>query len=316
MCHSVIGRKYLLPCGLLLTFAAASIFITRGAAADKKTDKGPVQGDAAIRATATAFIKAFDARNATAIANLWTANGSLIDDEGHIFKGRKAIEEQYAALFKEHPSARMQIGISSIEFPTPATAVEDGVAQVVTNDNAPPAASRYTALHVREDGKWLMASVRESTIAVPSIYVRLEALSWIIGAWERKADGETAHSRFRWIANKSFIQRDYSVHRGGLVTSSGTQIIGFDPRAEQVRSWSFDSSGGYGTALWTQAPEGMRLDSTGVTADGVPTSSKEILIRVAGEDNVLGWRSFDRKIGEMKLPDTREVVLDRVPEKR
>ena len=58
----------------------------------------------------------------------------------------------------------------------------------------------------------------------------------------------------------------------------------------------------------------MRIDSTGVTADGTPTSSKEILIRVPGEDNVLGWR-FDRKIGETPLPATREVVLDRVPEK-
>ena len=305
------------PGGLLLVVpAAALIFVTCAAAAEKKTGDGPVQGEAAIRATAAAFIKAFDARDAKAIASLWTANGSLADEEGHLFKGRKSIEEQYAALFKEHPSARMQIGIKSIEFPTPTTAVEDGVAQVVTRDNAPPAASRYTALHVQEDGKWLMASVRETSIAVPSNYSRLQELGWLIGGWERKDDGETIHSRFRWIANKSFIQRDYSVHRGGLLTSSGTQIIGWDPRADQVRSWSFDSSGGYGTAQWTAAPEGIRLDSTGVTADGLSTSSKEILIRVPGEDNVLGWRSFDRKAGEMKLPDTREVVLDRVPEKR
>jgi len=302
--------------GLLLVVPAALVFATCAAAAEKKTGGGPAHGEAAIRATAAAFVKSFDARDAKAIAGLWTANGSLMDDEGHVFKGRKTIEEQYAALFKEHPSARMQIAIRSIEFPTPTTAVEDGVAQVVTRDNAPPAASRYTALHVQENGKWLMASVRESSIAVPSNYFRLQELSWLIGAWERKADGETVHSRFRWIANKSFIQRDYSVHRSGLLTSSGTQIIGWDPRAEQVRSWSFDSSGGYGAAQWRAVPEGMRLDSTGVTADGVSTSSKELLIRVPGEDNVLGWRSFDRKVGEMKLPDTREVVLDRVPEKR
>jgi hypothetical protein len=240
----------------------------------------------------------------------------LADDSDQVFKGRKSIEKQYAALFKEHPTARMQVAIKSIEFPTPTTAIEDGVAQVATRDNAPPAASRYTAVHVREDGKWLMASVRETSLAVPSNYFRLQELRWLIGAWERKENGDAVHSRFRWIANKSFIQRDYSVSRDGLLTSSGTQIIGWDPRAEQVRSWSFDSSGGYGTALWSAASEGMHLDSSGVTADGAPTSSKEILIRVPGEDNVLGWRSFDRKVGDMKLPDIPEVVLDRVPEKR
>jgi uncharacterized protein (TIGR02246 family) len=294
---------------------------TWAAAADKDSGdaRKPAAGgraDAAIRATANAFVRAFNKGDAKAVADLWAPNGTLADDSDQVFKGRKSIEKQYAALFKEHPTARMQVAIKSIEFPTPTTAIEDGVAQVATRDNAPPAASRYTAVHVREDGKWLMASVRETSLAVPSNYFRLQELRWLIGAWERKENGDAVHSRFRWIANKSFIQRDYSVSRDGLLTSSGTQIIGWDPRAEQVRSWSFDSSGGYGTALWSAASEGMHLDSSGVTADGAPTSSKEILIRVPGEDNVLGWRSFDRKVGDMKLPDIPEVVLDRVPEKR
>jgi len=292
------------------------MLVTCAAAADKKTDSEPKQNEAAIRATADAFVKAFNARDAKGIASLWTTNGTLADEREQIFKGRKTIEEQYAALFKEHPTARMQVAIKSIEFPTPTTAIEDGMAQVVTRDNAPPAASRYTAVHVQENGKWLMASVREAAVAVPSNYSRLQDVAWLIGRWETKADdGTKVQSRFRWIANKSFIQRDFSVHRDGLLTSSGMQIIGWDPRAEQVRSWSFDSSGGSGTGLWAPVAEGMRIDSTGVTADGTPTSSKEILIRVPGEDNVLGWRSFDRKIGETPLPATREVVLDRVPEK-
>ena len=92
----------------------------------------------------------------------------------------------------------------------------------------------------------------------------------------------------------------------------GKQIIGWDPRSEQIVSWTFDSSGGHGMGAWNAMPEGWRIDSTGVTADGQPTSSKDHLIRVPGENNVFGWRSADRKLGDTKVPDVPEVVFDRV----
>jgi len=296
----------------LATWAAAAD--TKSGDAPKKTDA--VSAEAAIRATADAFVTAFNKGDAKAVANLWAPNGTLTADGDQVLKGRKAIEDEYAALFKEHPTARMQVGIKSIEFPTPTTAIEEGVAQVVTKDNSPPAASRYTAVHVQQDGKWLMASVHDSTIAVPSSFSQLQDFAWLVGKWEAKSDGMSAHSTTRWIANKSFLQRDFSVHRDNLLASSGTQIIGWDPRSHQIVSWTFDSSGGYGTGTWSAAPEGWRIESVGVTADGVPTSSRDLLIRVPGDDNVFGWRSFDRRLGETKLPDTGEVVLDRVPEKR
>jgi uncharacterized protein (TIGR02246 family) len=282
-----------------------------------ETQVKPPKGDeAAIRATAADFVKAFNAGNPKAVANLWTSDGTVGNDEASLIKGRKAIEEEYAALFKQHPTARMQVAIKSIEFPTPTTAIEDGVAQLLTKDNAPPSASRYTAVHVLENGHWFMASVRESSIPVASNFDQLQGLGWLAGNWELKADGTEVASRIRWIANKSFLQRDFSVHSDALLVSSGTQIVGWDPRSRQVVSWTFDSSGGYGTGTWTPAANGWQIESAGVTADGVPTSSKDHLIRVPGDDNVFGWRSVDRKLGETKLPDTREVVLDRVPDKR
>jgi uncharacterized protein (TIGR02246 family) len=286
------------------------------AASEKKTPVPSNANEAAIRATADAFVKAFNAGDAKAVANLWTANGTVADEDGNVFKGRKAIEEQYASLFKAHPTARMHLAIKSIDFPTATTAVEDGMSQVLTKDDAPPAASRYTVVHVQEDGKWLMASVRESAIPVASNFPQLRELGWLVGNWESKSADAAARSQIRWIANKSFLQRDFSARREGLLVSSGTQIIGWDYRTNQVVSWIFDSSGGYGTGAWSATPEGWRIDSAGVTADGVPTSSKDHLVRVPGENNVFGWRSGDRNLGDTKIPDVPEVVFDRVVQKR
>jgi len=284
--------------------------------AKEEKSKDAKSPEAEIRATADAFVKAFNAGDAKAVAALWTANGTMADDQGEIFKGRKAIEDQYAAFFKAHPGAKMKVAVKSIEFPTPSMAVEDGTAQVVAQHGGPPVASRYTAVHVREDGKWLMASVRETAIPLSSNFSRLEDLGWLIGTWEAKRDGTAVRATFRWFANKSFIEREYTVREDGVQTASGIQIIGWDPQAGQVRSWSFDASGGYGSSLWTATPEGWHAESSGVLPDGTPTSSQEMLIRVPGEDNVLGWRSFDRSAGDAALADTPEVVLDRAPEKR
>ncbi|HEV8003561.1 MAG TPA: SgcJ/EcaC family oxidoreductase [Planctomycetaceae bacterium] len=286
------------------------------AAPEKKAPPSTNPNEAAIRATAEAFTKAFNAGDAKAVAALWTANGTVADEQGNLLKGRQAIEDQYAALFKSHPTARMHVAIKSIDFPTATTAVEDGSAQLLTKDNEPPTASRYTVLHVQEDGKWLMASVRESAIPVASNFAQVRELGWLTGHWEAKADGVTAKSEIRWIANKSFLQRDFSVSRDGLAVSSGTQIIGWDGRSEQVVSWTFDSSGGHGTGAWTLAPDGWRIESSGVTAEGIPTRSKDQLIRVPGENNVFGWRSADRKLGDGRIPDVPEVVFDRVVPKR
>ena len=300
-----------------ITLVLACLLLNDAADAQTTEQKaGRPSDDAAIRATADAFRKAFDRGDAKAIASSWAENGTLADDRGQTFKGRKAIEHQYAAFFKEHRGAKLEIAIQSVEFPAPNVAIEDGLARAVDKDGDSPTASRYTAVHVLHDGTWLMASVRESNIEIPSNYGRLQQLQWLVGNWETGSEGTTVRTTIRWIANRSFLQSEYSVRQNGLTTSSGVQIIGWDPQADRVRSWSFDSLGGHGTSLWTPAAEGWRIESRGVLADGTPTSSQDFLVRVPKEDNVFGWRSVQRKIGNTTLPDLREVVLDRLPEKK
>ena len=240
-----------------LALVTACLLLTAAAHAQTAEQKlGGQSKDAAIRATADAFRRAFNRGDAKALAALWTENGTLADDGGQTFKGRKAIEDQYAAFFKEHRATKLEIAIQSVEFPAPNVAIEDGLARAMDRDGASPAASRYTAVHVLHAGTWQMASVRESNIEIPTNYGRLQELQWLAGNWESKSEGTTVHTTIRWIANRSFLQRDYSVQQGGLTTSSGVQIIGWDPQTGKVKSWSFDSTGGHGTGLWTPASEG------------------------------------------------------------
>ena len=146
--------------------------------------------------------------------------------------------------------------MQSVEFATPTVAIEDGLARVAAKDDTPPSASRYTAVHLLQDGKWLMASVREASIEIPSNYPRLQKLAWLVGNWETKSEHTVVHTKIRWMANRSFLEREYTVQKDGLTSASGLQIIGWDPQAKQIASWSFDSSGAHGAGRWAATPEG------------------------------------------------------------
>jgi uncharacterized protein (TIGR02246 family) len=273
-------------------------------------------GEAAIRATAKAFVAAFNRGDAAGLAAMFTVSASVADDEGETLRGQTAIRDKYAELFKAYPGAKIVVAVKSVEFPAPQMAIEDGTSQVSAEHAGPPVISRYTACHVLINGKWLMASVREAKVEVPSNHARVESLGWLIGTWKAERDGTTLDSKIRWFGNKSFLEREYTIRKDGIAVSSGKQIIGWDPKAAQIRSWSFDASGGHGTGLWTATPEGWQIESSGVLPDGRPTSSRDLLIRVPGEDNVLGWRSVARTVGGVPLPDTPEVVLDRAADSK
>ena len=51
----------------------------------------------------------------------------------------------------------MEVSIQSIRFVSPAVAMEDGTTTVTHRAGEPAEHSRYTVVHVKHDGKWLMA---------------------------------------------------------------------------------------------------------------------------------------------------------------
>ena len=189
----------------------------------------------AIRAGEVAFVRAFNRGDAKAVAALWTPDGSLADDQGRLFKGRRAIEDEYAAFFKEHQGQRLKSPSSPSNCLPRTRPWKTAWPGVMTKDGTPPVASRYTAVHVRQGGKWLMASVRESGIELPSNYDQLQDFEWLVGTWETKADDTAVHTTVRWLPGQEFPGARVSVLKGGVQESSGLQIIGWDAQAGKVR---------------------------------------------------------------------------------
>ena len=105
--------------------------------------------------------------------------------------------------------------------------------------------------------------------------------------------------------------RKYSIQVAGEPGRSGTQWIGWDPQAKQIRSWVFGSEGDFGHAEWTRSDKGWIIKASGVTGDGLTTSSTEV-IEPINKDS-LKLRSADRVVGTELLPEIEEVVMVRKP---
>ncbi len=301
-------------CETLVTACVLAMIVAGGQAADQPAGV-PEGAEAAIRATAVSFAEAFNRGDAQAVAELWTETGTLADDRGQHFQGRPAIEAEYTKFFGSYPGAKMEVTITSLDFPTPALAVEDGISRLSLPHANVPTASSYTAVHVLQNGRWLMVSVRERSMALSPVESHLQDLAWMVGNWAAVREGTQLQATFRWVADNKFIQRDFTIRQQDAVVSSGVQLLGWDPQAGQIRSWSFDSSGGYGQSVWSVTARGWSMESRGVLADGTPTASRESLVRLAGKQDAFSWRSTQRMVGTVTVPDSAEVVMQRVLEK-
>jgi hypothetical protein len=200
--------------------------------------------------------------------------------------------------------------VSSIRFVTPDVAIEDGVATVVADDE-PPMQTHYSAVHVKLSGKWLLDSVRESAEApAASPAEHLAELEWLVGEWVDEDETSTIHSIVHWTPNRAFLVQSYTVFVEDQASMQGTQVIGWDSVQKKIRSWAFDSEGGFAEGKWEATPDGWTVRSQSTLADGRSGSATNFYRPI--DKNHFGWKSADRKLGEESLPDVDEVVVARV----
>jgi len=264
----------------------------------------------AVRRSAQEFVSAFDAGNAEAIAAQWTPDGEYTIGRESL-KGRAAIARAYGEFLRAHPNAKMNVKIESIRVLAPTVAVEQGTGSTTTGPGGSRTESAYTAIHVKQpNGKWLMASVRESEMPSVTGTASLDDIGWLVGAWAANGDASKLAINYEWMADKQFLRGQTTITTPEGSKSGGTQIIGVDPQSGRLVSWFFNADGGHGYGRWSQEGSRWIINTEGTSADGAPTAATNILYHA--DDNVCSWESVNRSIGETRLPNAKEVVMERV----
>lgn len=297
------------PSGSTPAETKATVAAPQPAATQPAEPQNTAKDVAAIRAESRAFEVAFNQHDAKAIAALWTETGEYIAEDGQTFIGRANIEKQYAEFFAQSTDSKLQIFVDSVRILSDSAALEEGHTVLEPAPAGAPGISKYTAVHVKVSGKWLMASVRDTWSNESSHYHHVADLEWLIGTWTAEEHGTTMKSICRWVANKRFVERRYtSTHADGS-ESSGLQIIGWNPQAGHVQSWNFSSDGGHSIGTWNATASGWSAQTQGTTGEGHSVRSVNLLNRL--DDNAYVWQSVARSVDEKSLPDTHEVVLKR-----
>lgn len=171
----------------------------------------------------------------------------------------------------------------------------------------------YSVVHVKVDGRWLMASVRDAQADGGSAHEHIADLQWLIGTWTAEEQGATTESVCKWIGEKSFVERRYTTKAADGVEASGVQIIGWNAQAGHVQSWNFSADGSFAVGIWTPTEGGWQAAVSGVTVGGATTSAINRLQRL--DDNAYVWQSVNRSLNATPLPDSGEVIMRRTLQK-
>ena len=293
---------------LTVTVMAWTLASAIGAETDRQAED-----EAAIRKAVESYVAAFNQGDAKALAGLWSPEAVYTNPlSGEQVVGREAIDAQFTAIFAEAKGAQLEAKTETIQFISPNVAVEQGTAKVTRPDQQPEE-SDYTAVYVKRDGQWLLDRVTEEDVPVVlSHYEQLKELEWMIGTWIDQDEENRIETSCQWTKNQNFMTRWFTVSVRDRIEMAGVQIVGWDPAAKQIRSWVFDSDGGFGEGVWSKKDTRWYVQATGTLPDGSKTSSVNIFTYI--DDNTFTWQSVNREAGGEILPNVDEVVVVRQQE--
>ncbi len=137
----------------------------------------------------------------------------------------------------------------------------------------------------------------------------LEELAWLVGEWIDQGPDATNVSAVKWTRNQAFLTRTFQVIVEGEVTLEGTQVIGWDAAQQRIRSWVFDSSGGFGEGIWMRDGDQWLIKKTFVLPTGERASALNVITYV--DENTFKYKSINREIGGQLQPNVPDITVSR-----
>jgi hypothetical protein len=100
-----------------------------------------------------------------------------------------------------------------------------------------------------------------------------------------------------------------TVKRGADVVLEGWQVIGWDASNETLRSWTFDTDGGFSEGTWTRQGNRWLLREQGVAPDGSRTGADNTFSKVS--DDKFTYESGNRTLNGEPQPAIGRIEIVR-----
>lgn len=169
----------------------------------------------------------------------------------------------------------------------------------------------FTDIQKAQSEKEQKGAEQEAPSTLSEHYTHLKPLAWLIGTWEDvdEADGVRIETVNDWETSRNFIIQDFKVQRGDQEEMSGQQIIGWDPHLKVLRSWIFDTDGGFAEGLWHQNEGNWVLEVIATLPDGRRGSATYLFSKITPDSYT--WEANDRQVGDDILEDIEPIEIKR-----
>jgi hypothetical protein len=131
----------------------------------------------------------------------------------------------------------------------------------------------------------------------------------MVGRWTDEAKNAQVELDCNWTKNRNFLTRAFKLDAGDGADFAGMQIIGWDPAAKTIRSWTFDSNGTFAEATWSRRGDRWFIENKGVLPDGRKATMVNVMKPV--DENSFTWQTIERTAGGELLPNIDEVLMVR-----
>jgi uncharacterized protein (TIGR02246 family) len=288
---------------LLLVLVLGAVGLPFVDSARAQAPARPADDEQAIRKDVDAYAESYNKGEINAAGAHWATDAEYISDEGKVTKGRDAIVN----LFKQGRVARkgyaFKATVGSVRFIKPDVALEDGTVTLTAPDGTAEK-TPFIAVLVKSKGSWLLSRVQDIATSTETEevtpYKQLKQLEWMVGQWED--EHKEIHLNCRWAPGKSSLIQDYTIKHPNADALEITQRIVWDPTNDQLRSWIFDSKGGFSEGAWQRKGNQWDVAVSGVLPDGKRASANHVWSFV--DQKQFKWQALDREIDSHPLADT------------
>lgn len=137
----------------------------------------------------------------------------------------------------------------------------------------------------------------------------LKPLEWLVGNWKDDEKDVNISYSTEWGLNHNFLVQHFESDLGESDEMQGDQVIGWDPIEKKVRSWIFDSEGGFGSSTWIQDGSIWYSSMQYTLSDGKKASAMHIYTKV--DNDSYTFSSTNRDMNGELLPDIGPLKIIR-----
>ena len=265
-----------------------------------------------LKGAAGEYVKAFNSRDAKAIAELFAEDGEILLFEDVKLVGRDAIEQHYTRVFDSNPDSKVGVEATSVRFITPSLVVEEGRVVFGAGEEVLSTHHYVAIIAKQESGEWRIVQSRNREKSDTEANDHLSEMEGIVGDWVAKLGDASYKIDFRWDPSGAWLIGKGRYSSPDTEPVHTTTRIGWDSSLAKIVSWSFDSMGGFSKSVWTKSDSMWVMEANGVNGVGEFTSSNQSVAVEAARKVV--WKFTNRVIGDA-LEDDFEMRLVKTPPK-